>query len=225
MPLIVEEVEDEKDFDEIFTLLYAAFGEPYNSWRRFFVPTVCDTLEAAIEYTKVRNIEWWKHTTGTHWVKVVDTDPGKIVGTAKLIIRQTGWPPRNPPKRMAYWHIEGSEEKAFTERLMMEMLRFLAEEVTGPHIELGQLCVHPDHRRRGVGRLLVSWGIRRSELLRLEFYSMSVPFAVPIFQKYGFCKLQCLDPDMATSDPSEKWKEYAADDLRLFLMHRSEGHD
>ncbi|KAI2622458.1 hypothetical protein GGR54DRAFT_64694 [Hypoxylon sp. NC1633] len=223
MPFILEEVKDEKDFDEILPVLFAAFEEPYNSLRRWFIP-VHTTVEAAIEGSKERNVKSWKQHAGIHWVKVIDTESGKVVGAAEWEIRQEV---SNEPLKPinAYWHIDGSEEKVFAERLLMHLKGFMKERMTRPHIELEQLVVHPDYRERGVGRLLTSWGIQKSDELRLEICVESVPFAVPIYEKYGFGNLGCLTPDMAVSDPSTKWREYEADDLRAFLMWRPVGHD
>ncbi|KAI1770989.1 hypothetical protein F4818DRAFT_454902 [Hypoxylon cercidicola] len=220
MPLVLEEVKDEKDFDEILPVLYAAFGEPYNSLRRWFIP-VHTTVDAAIEDAKARHIKSWKQHAGIHWVKVTDTDSGKIVGAAEWEIREQVSPPDEPQKPInAYWHIEGSEEKAFAEKLLMNLKGFMKERMTRSHIELEQLVVHPDYRKRGAGRLLTSWGLHKSDELGLETCVESVPFGVPIYEKYGFGNLECLNPDMAVPNPSARWKEYAADDIRVFLMWR-----
>lgn len=85
--------------------------------------------------------------------------------------------------------------------------------------------MHPDRRRRGAGNLLLNWGLQRADKLGLETCKESVPFAVPIYEKYGFSNVEGLNPDMTIPNPSAKWKEYAADDLCVFLMWRPIGHD
>ncbi|XXH02252.1 hypothetical protein Hte_008621 [Hypoxylon texense] len=225
MPFILQEVKDEKDFDEILPVLYAAFGEPYNSLRRWFIP-VHTTVEAAIENSKMRSIKSWKQHAGIHWIKAIDTDSSKVVGAAEWEIRQDVSPSDEPLKPFnASWHIEGSEEKAFAEKLLMNLKGFMKERMIRPHIELEQLVVHPNYRNRGIGRLLTNWGIQKSDELKLETCVESVPFAVPIYERYGFGNMDGLNPDMAISNPSEMWKQYAADDLRVFLMWRPVGHD
>lgn len=83
---MIEEVKDEKDFDEIMPVLFAAFGEPYNSLRRWFIP-VQTTEDAAIEAAKDRTLKHWKHQAGAHWTKVIDSESGKIIGAAEWEIR------------------------------------------------------------------------------------------------------------------------------------------
>lgn len=132
MPFTLEEVKDEKDFDEILPVLFAAFGEPYNSLRKWFIP-VHTTVEAAIEDSKMRNIKSWKQHDGIHWVKAVDTESGKIVGAAEWEIRQeVSDEPLKPIN--ASWHIEGSEEKVFAEKLLIQLKGFMKERMTRPHI-------------------------------------------------------------------------------------------
>ncbi|KAI0896465.1 hypothetical protein F4806DRAFT_464652 [Annulohypoxylon nitens] len=225
MTLRLEEVKDEKDFDEILPVLYAAFGEPYNSLRKWFIP-VHTTVEAAVEGSKERNVRSWKQSEGIHWLKVTDTDSGKIIGAAEWEIREQVSPPDEPQGPInAYWHTEGSEEKAFAEKLFVNLKGFMKKRMGRPHIELEQLVVHPDHRKRGAGKLLVDWGVQKADELGLETCVESVPFAVPIYEKYGFGNLDELKPDLSVPNPSAKWKEYAADDLRVFLMWRPIRHD
>lgn len=75
--------------------------------------------------------------------------------------------------------------------------------------------------------MLNEWGIRKADELGLESCVESVPFAVSFYEKVGYGNVAGLEPknSAAVSNPSEKWKEYAAEDLRVFLMWRPVGHD
>lgn len=134
MPLVLEEVKDERDFDEIIPMLYAAFGEPYNSLRRWFIP-VHTTVEAAIEASKERTVKSWKQHQGIHWIKVTDTDSGKIIGAGEWEIREKIDTPNEPQQPInAYWHIEGSDEKAFAGKLLTSLKGFMNERMSRPHL-------------------------------------------------------------------------------------------
>lgn len=134
MPLSLEEVNDERDFDEITPMLYAAFGEPYNSLRRWFIP-VRTTVENAIEASKGRQIKSWTQHPGIHWLKVTDSDTGKIIGAAEWEIRDKIDSPSEVQQPInAYWHIEGSEEKEFAGRLLTSLKGFMKERMTRPHV-------------------------------------------------------------------------------------------
>ncbi len=64
-----------------------------------------------------------------------DTDSGKIVGAAEWEIRREVSPSDEPMKPInAYWHIEGSEEKVFAEKLLMNLRGFMKERMIRPHI-------------------------------------------------------------------------------------------
>jgi GNAT superfamily N-acetyltransferase len=91
--------------------------------------------------------------------------------------------------------------------------------------ELEQLVVHPDYRRRGIAKLLVDWGVKKADRFGLESCVESVPFAVPVYEKLGFVNADSLLPDVGTENPSEKWKQYAAEDLSVRLVWRPAGHN
>ncbi|CAJ2509239.1 Uu.00g142650.m01.CDS01 [Anthostomella pinea] len=225
MPLKLEEVRDEQDFDQISPMLYAAFGQPYNSLRRWFMP-VHTTVEAAIEASKQRAIKNWKAHENLHWVKVTDPESGQIIGAAEWEIREQVDNTNEPQQPInARWHIEGSEEKEFTGKLLTSLKGFMKERMTRPHLELEQLVVHPDHRNQGAGRMLTEWGIQKGDELGLESCVEAVLSAVPIYEKLGYGNVDGLDPDVSVANPSKKWQEYAADDLRVALMWRPACHN
>ncbi|KAI5923503.1 hypothetical protein F4810DRAFT_209018 [Camillea tinctor] len=225
MPLVLEEVKDEQDFDQILPVLWEAFGEPFNSLRRWFIP-IHTTPDAAVEAAKARMVKNWKSHDNLHWVKVTDSESGKIIGAAEWEIRETiddlgkAQQPIN-----AYWQSDFTEEKQFCEKLLTSLKEFMKVRMTRPHIELEQLVVHPDHRRRGAGRMLTNWGIKKADELGVETCVESVPFAIPIYEKYGFGNIDGLEPDVAVPNPSERWQDYAKDDLRVVIMWRPVGHD
>ncbi|KAI0015811.1 acyl-CoA N-acyltransferase [Xylariomycetidae sp. FL0641] len=220
MPLRLEEVKDEQDFDQILPVLFAAFGEPYNTLRRWFIP-VHTTEDAAIEAAKGRMVKNWKTHENAHWVKVTDSDTGDIIGAAEWEIRKSPDGPEEAQQSInAYWHTDGSEEKAFAEKLIGQLKTFMKKRMTAPHLELEQLVVHPEHRKRGAGKMLVEWGIHKADELGFECCVESVPFAVPIYERMGFRRGDRLVPDMSVPDPSPEWKEWQSEDLSVAMVWR-----
>ena len=51
-------------------------------------------------------------------------------------------------------------------------------------------AVHPDHQRKGVGALLMQWGIDLAEKLNLPVYLESTEVGVGLYKKLGFQELQ-----------------------------------
>jgi GNAT superfamily N-acetyltransferase len=96
---------------------------------------------------------------------------------------------------------------------------------THTNVELEQLVVAQAYRRKGVATLLVNWGKEKADELGIESCVESTPFAAPIYERLGYGNVDSLDPDVAVESPSVRYQEYAAEDLRVFLMWRPTGHD
>jgi GNAT superfamily N-acetyltransferase len=241
MAFKILEVTSPTEFDQIWPIHFQSFRTPYNTLSKFFNP-VHTTLEAAIETSKARHIKMWEGNPACHWIKAVSAESGKVVGAACWLINlEVQKLDQKKGPFNAHWHIEGSDEKAFAERLIGGLRGFVAERVTRPHVgenflsglgisssrssELGQMIVHPDYRRHGVGRMLIEWGTRKADELGVETIVVSVPFAAPVYEKTGFGRIERIDIDFDVAEPSEKWKEYQAEDLRTFLMWRPAGRD
>lgn len=43
------------------------------------------------------------------------------------------------------------------------------------------VAVHPDHRRRGAGKLLMEWGIGAAEQMRVSVYLEATHAGVPLY--------------------------------------------
>ncbi|KAI0388589.1 hypothetical protein F5Y17DRAFT_195013 [Xylariaceae sp. FL0594] len=227
MPLQLETVTEERDFDEILPMLHEAFEQPHNALHPWFMP-IHTTVEGALADTKERTIKRWNQGANTCWLKVTDTDSGRIVGAAEWATRNQDQVAsyRDPQKPIdAYWHIEGSEERVFAGRLLTLLSRFVKDRMARPHLELAQLVVHVDHRRQGIGRLLLDWGKRKADSLGLESCVEAVPSSVPFYEAMGYGKMDVLVPDMSKEDPSAQWQKWASEDLRVFLLWRPAGHD
>jgi GNAT superfamily N-acetyltransferase len=48
------------------------------------------------------------------------------------------------------------------------------------------MATHPDHQRKGVGKLLVQWGIQIAEQLGLPIYLESTNAGQPLYESQGF---------------------------------------
>lgn len=55
--------------------------------------------------------------------------------------------------------------------------------------DLATMAVHPDHQRRGAGRLLAQWGINVAEQLNLSIYFEAIFEEVPLHEHVGFTRL------------------------------------
>lgn len=124
MPLIVENVNFEKDWDELFESQWAAWTNPPQPFWQLMFPVSGDGPGAEAEAKKVgadRQLQLSKSDPNNRWLKVIDTDTGKIVAGALWKIYSTN-PFRAPPEKFdAFWWPEGSEFRELINAMFQQM--------------------------------------------------------------------------------------------------------
>lgn len=65
--------------------------------------------------------------------------------------------------------------------------------------------VHPDYRRRGVGRLLMQWGHERIDDLGYESFIEGSPMGRWLYEEFGYRRVVSLHVDLEKRNPSEEW--------------------
>jgi N-acetylglutamate synthase-like GNAT family acetyltransferase len=58
--------------------------------------------------------------------------------------------------------------------------------------DVGVIAVHQDYQRRGVGTLLVQWGLAEAERLQLPIYLQASTAGYPLYLKLGFHKVDTV---------------------------------
>ncbi|KAJ4351511.1 uncharacterized protein N0V89_006854 [Didymosphaeria variabile] len=210
MSFQLSEVTLESEFDAIWPIHFKAFQDPYNTFSKFFNP-IHTSLDEAVTSSKERHVRMWKANPACHWTKVVETKSENVVGATCWMLNVGAHAPNpNGTKKpfVADWHIEGSDERLFAEKLIGGLLGFVAERVARPHVVLSQMMVHPDYRRQGVGTMLIQWGIRKADELGVETVVEAVPYAAPVYEKTGFGRVEQIDIDFTIDNPSDTWKKY-----------------
>jgi GNAT superfamily N-acetyltransferase len=66
---------------------------------------------------------------------------------------------------------------------------------------------HPKHRRRGVGRLLMEWGIKKADELGLPSYIEATDIGLKLYEANGFKVEGELDLDASTENPSAEFTQ------------------
>ncbi len=72
---------------------------------------------------------------------------------------------------------------------------------------LNILFSHPDYRRKGIGAMLLQWGIDAAKRLGVEFWLNSTPPGKPLYEKFGFQLVQRNPLVPKTDKPDAKWKQ------------------
>ncbi|KAI1337259.1 acyl-CoA N-acyltransferase [Xylariaceae sp. FL0016] len=170
------------DIEPAYDVYFAAFAK--EAILDFLFPGGVDR-KAHTEGTK----HWWNLDRNGYTIKCVDPDTGKIVGMASWDVfwrpgEEGAWP--KPPG--AEW-LQGKErEKAET---VLVPLWDMHEKLFGKrrHVYLPTMAVHPDYQRRGIGRLLMQWGIDMAEKLGLPIYLEATDAGFPLYKSMGFERL------------------------------------
>ena len=72
-------------------------------------------------------------------------------------------------------------------------------------IGVNAMGVHPDYRRRGVGRLLMQWGHERIDPLGYESWIEGSPIGRWLYEESGYKRVISLNIDFAKKNPSDEW--------------------
>lgn len=232
MPLQLSQVTDPSDFDKIMPMDYDAWQTPYNPQLKHFRPSL-PTRAESIAYTTAKNSKkLLENDPNRFFIKVIDTETYDVLGFAVWEINQMSRD--GDSKTNAYWHPEGSEEQEFAECFIDGLWGFLAERVTRKHMDLLSITVHPLHRHRGVGRMLVRWGTDRADELGIETVISSLPSARGAYERSGFGCIEMIPPtpmleerlqELKREEKGQKWRELLQDDLSGWFMWRPVGRD
>ncbi|KAK2788988.1 hypothetical protein FQN53_002804 [Emmonsiellopsis sp. PD_33] len=147
-------------------------------------------------------LQWWHTVTMQHTLKCVDTETGEIVGMA---VWEVFWRERTDEERKkpAIEWLQGKQREradGFFERLWEKREKYLGSR---RHVYCMFVAVHPAHQRRGVGKLLMEWGLGVGEKLQLPVYLESSSAGLPLYTKLGFERLSesaVLSPALTHKD-------------------------
>lgn len=65
--------------------------------------------------------------------------------------------------------------------------------VNGVFVALDSLGVHPAHQKRGIGRLLLDWGVQEAAKQGKDCYLVATPAGLPLYRAAGFEDVKVLD--------------------------------
>ncbi|KAF2715914.1 acyl-CoA N-acyltransferase [Polychaeton citri CBS 116435] len=136
------------------------------------------------------------------YMKAVDTTTDVIVGVTEWTFNtenpkdygqqelpdQNAQPPSNWPIGgnwiLRQWY-KGNIKKILNERVAGE-----------PFIMLDNLTILPAHQGRGIGSLLLSWGVEQADRLGCKICLESTPIGLAIYHKFGFEEVEDINCDM-----------------------------
>jgi ribosomal protein S18 acetylase RimI-like enzyme len=164
--------------------------------------------------------QYWSTDSTQYTLKCVDTETGKIVGMALWDIYLT---PSKWRRSELFW-LSGQEREradALIQPLWnaREML-WLDERYLYCHI----LAVHPEYQRRGIGELLMQFGIDVAQKAVLPIYVESSREGVRLYEKTGCRRIKTpagIRSDIPKPEGTAKVKEDS--DVALFVWTSDAG--
>lgn len=66
--------------------------------------------------------------------------------------------------------------------------------------------MHPEHRRRGVGSMMVEWGVTKADKMGVESFLEASFIARPLYEKFGFVVVTTEEADTTIEKPNKNWK-------------------
>ena len=90
---------------------------------------------------------------------------------------------------------------------------------------LNLMSVHPKHRRQGIGRLLMQWGLDKASELGLESWMEASEGWKLLYETLGFRVVIKITADTSRVNPSDEWKrlEHDLSPLNIWIMWRPPG--
>ncbi|KAG8624122.1 hypothetical protein KVT40_009098 [Elsinoe batatas] len=64
-----------------------------------------------------------------------------------------------------------------------------------PYLYLKSICTHPDHQRKGVGKVMMRWGLRKADELGVPMYLEASEAGRRLYEQSGFVERGYLDWD------------------------------
>lgn len=85
--------------------------------------------------------------------------------------------------------------------------------------------VHPDHRRRGAGHLLVEWGTKKADEMGVEMFVESTEDGKPLYDRHGLVSMNELTLKPSNPNPGDEWKslEKELGPMHMYFMWRPVG--
>lgn len=129
------EVSANADFDELVRVEWESYEQPYCRLIRLFFPLLANGSDARVEALKEsteRQLQWHNGDPTSHWIKVVDTETGKIVGAACWHIYEEN-PYSTQSDEECTWYPAG-EAREMANSFMGQFLTPRTKYMAKPHI-------------------------------------------------------------------------------------------
>ncbi|KAH7396941.1 acyl-CoA N-acyltransferase [Phaeosphaeria sp. MPI-PUGE-AT-0046c] len=210
-----------KDISAVYDTYFAAFQDHAVTKALFPSATAADMTDSASEFRKAHTAHiqaYWSTDATQYTVKCVDTENGEVVGMALWDIYLT---PSEWRRGEISWLSGDERERA--EKLVSPLWEareklWLDERYLYCHV----VAVHPRYQRRGIGQMLMEYGIGVARTAGLPVYIESSRDGTRLYEKTGCRRLKNpLQAEKKTCGSEESENT----DLTLFVWIQNGGED
>lgn len=203
----------EEDMQRLFTITSLAFAKNEPFWDAMYPRH--DTEEGRKSGSE--RFKKMMSRPEVHFIKAVDLDTGDIAGFGKWAVFDNYAPDDPPtiPEDAPYWETE--DERAYAEHLLKQFVACRNEAIKrtgGNMVNLDVLTIDPAYQRKGVGDMLVRWGVEKADGMGVEAVVESSVPGRRLYEKHGFEYRKTVELELP-----EKWKY--KDPSRFAWMERS----
>ena len=223
---VIKQAKTKEEMSGIMDVIWKANYDPYDPVTQLFFPILGPTTadrESAVTESKERF--WNSHLSdpSSHWFYVEDLITGKPVGCAQWQLFKTNPFRDGLPKLEAPWWPE-KEHREFCELILNQIFKARGSWMRRPHLgmkpsfvcgrliltgsaALNWMAVLPGHRRRGVGRMLMKWGVETADKLGIESWMEGSSLGRILYEKCGYRVLFKLTYDVTKREMTDRWRK------------------
>ncbi|PQE03915.1 hypothetical protein CJF31_00003023 [Rutstroemia sp. NJR-2017a BVV2] len=221
----------EEEHDAIIELTFKVWYDPsITSIIRInhgpFLGSSAEDIQATIAVDKERS--WNRHVNdpASHKPFVVHVPTGEIIGSiAWKIYTWTPFPPVPTRVKLPWWPESDKEGKECAEEIINQCFYPRASWMNRPMATMDDTSVRQDHQRRGVGKMLVDWGVKKADALGIECYVEATDAGSNLYQKFGFGRLSkiLVDAENGTKERHEMIQKLTPNPVQYWAMWRPKG--
>ncbi|KAF4635681.1 hypothetical protein G7Y89_g2403 [Cudoniella acicularis] len=189
-PYVVKELQTKEQLDAVVDVIWKAQYSPYMPSSSIFFPVSGYTPEdraAGISASKERL--WKEHLSSSPaehtWIFVEDSATSEIVAGSLWEWHEKNKVMDGIPKIDMYWWPNG-EAREFCEEMLRQCMTPRSLWMHRPNAGVSMMVVHPEHRKRGVGGLMMQWSNRKLDEGGIEGFVEASELGRELYEKWGY---------------------------------------
>lgn len=207
----IHQISTREEIDALTDVVWEAWWDPYLPNTRIAAPipgNLSGDRERGIAANKERLWTDFQKSDGRIWLCVKHNDTGELVGGVVMNFAPGSAFPNGCPKLNLYWWPEGEEVKEFCEEMMNQVYTPRSMWMQRPHGGMWNLVVHPKHRGKGVGRMMMEYNARELDARGLEGFVEATELGRPVYEKGGYQVVMKFSSYLPTGKPKEWTRWY-----------------